>query len=116
MEKLEYRQVGDYLIPNITMRKKILPTGKYAIMRLNYLKEHKRGEYTMLKVNNTLAEHLEEIQNKATEMIEQIMKKLQEKENITEELKAQDQMKWVGLMNNCKMIAEEQVVRELIYN
>ena len=115
MMKIEYTKVGDYNIPNITMEQENLPTGKYARMRLHYLKENNKGEYTILLMNKKLARHLAEIQEMATKMINQTVEKMAKQEGTTEELKAQDQMKWIGLMNNYKLMAEEQVMRELIY-
>ena len=78
--------------------------------------ENRKAEFTIMRSEKTLSKHLKEIQEKATEMITEITKKLAIQMGITEELKIQDEMKWVGMMNNCKAMAEEQVVRELIYN
>ena len=118
MEKIEYTKVGDYNIPNLVMSKETveMPSGKYAQMRLHFLKNERKAEYTILKMNSQLNTHLKEIQEMATQMIEQIVEKLAKQEGTTEELKEKDQMKWVGLMNNYKIIAEEQVMREVIYN
>ena len=69
-----------------------------------------------LLMKNELKSHLVEIQKSATERIETIMKDLMKKENITEEMKAQDQMKWVQIMNNLRNMAEEITIQELIYN
>lgn len=66
-------------------------------------------------MNNELNSHLQEIQDQASKRVEMLVEEMAKKENITEELKAQDQMKWVGLMNNIKMTAEEIVATELIY-
>ena len=85
-------------------------------MRLNYLKEHKKAEYSIMLMDGTLNSHLKEIQETATERVEQIIKQLMIQENITEEMKQQDQMKWIQIMNNLKNSAEEIVVQELIYN
>ena len=66
-------------------------------------------------MNNELNSHLQEIQDQASKRVEILVEEMAKKENITEDLKAQDQMKWVGLMNNIKMTAEEIVATELIY-
>ena len=116
MIEIEYTRVGDYNMPNLTMTQEKLPTGKFAQMRLHYLKKNKKGEYTILLMNNKLAEHLREIQETATKMIKQIVEKMAKQEGITEELKLEDQMTWIGMMNNYRMIAEEQIMKELIYN
>ena len=106
----------EYNIPNLVMKQEKIPNGKYARMRLHYLKENKRAEYTILLMENKLAEHLTQIQTQATEMIEQIVQKLAMQDQTNEELKMKDQMKWTGLMNNYKLTAEEQVKMDLIYN
>ena len=116
MEKITYTKVGDYNIPNLVMEREKLPDGKYARMRLHYLKTQKKAEYTILLMNKELAKHLSQIQEQATKMIKQIVEKMAIQEGTNEELKMQDQMKWTGLMNNYKMIAEEQIMAELIYN
>ena len=116
MEKITYTKVGDYNIPNLVMEREKLPDGKYARMRLHYLKTQKKAEYTILLMNKELAVHLSQVQEQATKMIKQIVEKMAIQEGTNEELKMQDQMKWTGLMNNYKMIAEEQIMAELIYN
>lgn len=89
--------------------------GKYGKLRLKYLKEHKKAEYTILLMDNKLQKHLMEIDKIANERFDLLMKQFSQKENITEELKAKDQLKWVGLMNNIKHSAEEIILKELIY-
>ena len=118
MQKVTYTMQGDYKIPDLMLppkeRKEV--NGKYALMRLNYLKEHKKALYTTLLMKDQLMEHLSEIQEQSEMRVEQLVSQMMIKENINEELKQQDQMKWVGLMNNLKMIAEEITMKELIYN
>ena len=116
--ELTYRQEGDYQIPNLMIEEtnENQVQGKYYHMRLNYLKEQKKGLYMALLMKNELTSHLVEIQKLATERIETIMKELMKKANISEEMKAQDQMKWVQIMNNLKNTAEEITIQELIYN
>lgn len=89
--------------------------GRYGKLRLRYLKEQKKAEYTILLMDNKLQKHLMEIDKTAHERFELLMKQFAEKENITEELKAKDQLKWVGLMNNIKHSTEEIILKELIY-
>ena len=89
--------------------------GKYGKLRLKYLKEHKKAEYTILLMDNKLQKHLMEIDKIANERFDLLMKQFAQKENITVELKAKDQLKWVGLMNNIKHSAEEIILKELIY-
>ena len=113
---ITYTRQGDYQIPDLSMpENKIQVEGKYAMMRLRYLKENKKSLYTTLLMSNQLPDHLMSIQETAMERIEQIVTELKEKEKITEKMKQQDPMKWTGLMNNLKMSAEEIVANELIY-
>ena len=69
-----------------------------------------------MMIQGTLKAHLEEIDREATAMVEHLTREMAKRENVTEELKAQDQMKWVGLMNNFRAAAEEVVLKDLIYN
>ena len=89
--------------------------GKYGLMRCEYLKNHRRGEYIKLLMEGKLNEHLHEVDEECHERVELIMEQMKVGAGITEELKATDQMKWVGLMNNVKSAAEEIVLKELIF-
>ena len=113
---IEYHLEGDYYIPNLTIPKqeKII-LNKYGRMRLNYLKEHKKAEYTILFMENTLIDHLEEIQEIATKKVNQIIEDLKAKSNLTEDMKNTDMLYWVGTMNSIKNQAEEIVLKEIIY-
>ena len=88
---------------------------KYGRMRLNYLKENKKAEYSIMLMDGTLNSHLKEIQETATERVEQIIKQLKLKSNLAEDMKNTDMLYWVGMMNNFKNQAEEIVFNELIY-
>ncbi len=114
---IEYTLVGDYYIPNlnITKQEKII-LNKYGRMRLNYLKEHKKAEYSIMLVDGTLNKHLKEIQEAAQARVEQIINQLKEKSNLTEDMKNTDMLYWVGMMNNFKNEAEEIVFKEIIYS
>lgn len=114
---IEYTLVGDYYIPNLTITKqeKII-LNKYGRMRLNYLKEHKKAEYSIMLVDGTLNKHLKEIQETAQDRVEQIINQLKEKSNLTEDMKNTDMLYWVGMMNNFKNEAEEIVFKEIIYS
>lgn len=89
--------------------------GRYGRMRWEYLKTHRRGEYIKLLMDGKLNEHLHEIDEACYERMELLVEQMKAGAGITEELKANDQMKWVGLMNNVRSSAEEIVVKELIY-
>ena len=113
---IEYHLEGDYYIPNLTMPKQEkLTLNKYGRMRLNYLKEHKKAEYTIMFMENTLIDHLEEIQETAIKRVNQIISDLKAKSDLTEDMKNTDMLYWVGTMNAIKNQAEEIVFNELIY-
>ena len=114
---IEYRKVGDYYLPNLVAPENIknFKLGKYGKLRLNYLKDFKKAEYIILLMDNKLQKHLMQIDKQSNDRFELLMKQLIEKENITEELKATNQMEWVGRMNNIKNRAEEIILKELIY-
>ena len=113
---IEYHFEGDYYIPNLVMpEQEKITLNKYGRMRLNYLKENKKAEYSIMLMDGTLNSHLKEIQETATERVEKIIKQLKLKSNLTEDKKNTDMLYWVGMMNNFKNQAEEIVFNELIY-
>ena len=113
---IEYTKVGDYYMPNLVLEKeeKII-LNKYGRMRLKFLKENKKAEYTIMFINRTLNKHLKEIQETAENRINLIIEQLKQQNNLTEEMKNTDQFYWVSMMNNFKNVAEEIVLKELIY-
>ena len=113
---IEYVRQGDYYIPNLVLPKqKKIHLNKYGRMRLNYLKEHKKSEYIIMFMENTLIDHLEEIQETATKRVDEIINKLKAQSNLTEDMKNTDMLYWVGTMNTIKQQAEEIILNELIY-
>ena len=113
---IEYVRQGDYYIPNLVLPKqKKIHLNKYGRMRLNYLKENKKAEYSIMLMDGTLNSHLKEIQESANTRVEQIIKQLKFKSNLTENMKDTDVLYWVGTMNAIKNQAEEIVLNELIY-
>ena len=115
--ELTYTQVGDYLIPDLALPEQPdRDLGKYGRMRLRYLKEYRPGLFNRLTLNGTLFSHLLEIEDAANRRLELMMPELAKAAGATEELKASDPMKWVGLMNSCKAQAEEIILKELIYS
>ena len=113
---IEYHLEGDYYIPNLVApEQEKINLNKYGRMRLNYLKENKKAEYSIMLMEGTLNSHLKEIQETATERVERIIKQLKSKSNLTEDMKNTDMLYWVGMMNNFKNQAEEIVFNELIY-
>ena len=114
--KITYRKVGDYFIPNLSLP--IQPKnqiGKYGRLRLNYLKDFKKGLYTELLIDGTLKQHLLDIDECANEKVRLLIKQFAESENVNEYLKEHHQMEWVQAMNNIKNRAEEIVLNEIIY-
>ena len=113
---IEYHLEGDYYIPNLIMSKQEKITlNKYGRMRLKYLKEHKKSDYTIMLMNGTLSTHLKEIQKTADNRVQQIISELKVKSDLTEDMKNTDMFYWVGTMNSIKAQAEEIVFSELIY-
>ncbi len=113
---IEYTKIGDYYMPNLVLKPEIkVVLNKYGRARLQYLKSHKKAEYMIMFTNGTLNKHLKEIQETAQERLDFMINELVKKENITEELKATNQLAWVGAMNSIKNIAEEIIYSELIY-
>lgn len=112
---LTYRQEGDFLLPELEAE---TPStlGKYGRMRERYLREERPVLYNRLILSGKIAEHLTEIDRTANRRLEQIMPELKKSMGLTEKLKAQDPMKWAGLMNNAKSKVEEMILSELIYS
>jgi len=88
---------------------------KYGRIRLNYLKEYKKADYTIMLMNGTLNTHIKEIQETADNRAQQIISELKVKSDLTEDMKNTDMFYWVGTMNSIKAQAEEIVFCELIY-
>ena len=110
--EIEYTKVSDYYLPNLVAPENItnFKLGKYGKLRLNYLKQNKKAEYIILLMDNKLQKHLMDIDESANKRFELLIKQFAEKENITEELKATNQMEWVCRMNNIKYRAEEIIL------
>ncbi|MEE1504140.1 MAG: TnpV protein [Acutalibacteraceae bacterium] len=113
---ITYSRQGDYNLPNITVPEQVeAPTGIYAQLRLEYLKEHRKGLYTNLLTSFKMTEHLTEVDKRANEMQARLVDELAKKEGVTEELKVKDMMTWVGKMNNIRDRVREIVLAEVIY-
>ena len=114
---LTYTRNGDYLIPDLSLTEQPeKPLGKYGRMRKAYLKEHRPILYNQLLMSEKLYPHLIEIDETAQSRLEQLMPQLAKDAGATEQLKASDPMRWVGLMNTCKAQAEEILMAELIHS
>ena len=114
-DHITYTQNGDYLIPNIVIRK-TKPLGHYGRLRKAYLEMHRPILFNELVLSDKLFEHCAEIDEAARNRIELIVRSLAEQNGVTEKLKAENQMEWVRQMNACKAQAEEIVKFELIYD
>ena len=114
---LTYTMNGDYQIPDLKLTEQPeKPLGKYGRMRKAYLKEHRPLIYNHLLMSEKLYPHLIEIDETAQSRLEQMMPQLAAAAGATEQLKASDPMRWVGLMNTCKAQAEEILMAELIHS
>lgn len=102
-------------MPDLVLNEEEPTYGKYGMLRKQFLKEHKSARYQYLLLTGKLNEHLNQTDQEAREQVEMLMKQMAEKQDVTEELKAQDQMKCVRLMNNIKASAEEIVLKNMIY-
>ena len=112
-----YTQVGDYYLPNLKLpeEEKQANIGVWGMMHKRFLKENHRVLYANLMTSGKLVTYLDDIERQATTMFLQLVKKLAEKENVTEELKAENQMLWVQKMNNIRNRATEIVNAEIIF-
>ncbi len=114
---IEYRLVGDYYLPNIVLPKpkRTGTIGKYGRLRLKYLEEYHKLEVMIMRVNNELISHLLDIEDEGKVRVERLVEQMVKKENVTEELKANNQLEWVQKMNSIKSRAEEIILNEVIY-
>lgn len=115
---ITYTQVGDYKLPNLTIKEtKDKPLNKYGLLKLEYLKKNKKALYQQLLMTNELNNFLFSVSNEAQEMVDRLMDDyIKNDSRLSEKEKQQDQLSWVGIMNNYKSCAEEIVLQELIYN
>lgn len=114
---IEYTKVGDFYLPNIALPKprRIGNIGKYGRLRLQYLEEHHKAECMLMRINNELTSHLLDIEDECRTRVKSLVEQMAKKENVTEELKANNQLEWVQKMNSIKSRAEEIILNEVIY-
>ena len=115
MQSVSYHREGDYLLPDLlppTAPEK--PVGVWGQRFLRHLKTHRKCEYTTMLLCGTLYQNAAEINDQAEAMLAQLISDMAEQRHITEQLKAQDQLRWVGEMNNIRAAAEEIVLREVV--
>ena len=114
---IEYTKVGDFYLPNIALPKprRTGNIGKYGRLRLQYLEEHHKAECMLMRINNELTSHLLDIEDECRLRVESLVEQMAKKENVTEELKANNQLEWIQKMNNIKNRAEEIAYNEIIF-
>lgn len=112
MKEIEYIQVGDYQLPNLKVEEMHL--NRFGRTKLDYLKKYDYGLYFKLISKNELNDYLLKVQKEADDLYDRLVEEYKTKWNVTEELKQNDQMKWVQMMNNIKKSIEEIVFHELI--
>ena len=119
MAELTYTRVGGYYIPDLALdpesAEPVRTVGKYGSLRRSYLKQHKHDLWRELAGSGKLTAHLLDIDDTAQEWMDRMLPQMMEAAGVTEELKASDQMAWVGLMNNCRARVEEIIMADLIY-
>ena len=108
-----YREENGNLVPDVELPEQ-KPIGKYGRMHLDYLKQHRRGRYSALLGEGRLNAYLADVDEQAHEMLTSLTVELAKTQGIDEKLKTTDQMRWVQMMNNIRISAEETVMRELI--
>lgn len=101
--------------PNLVSKDEEPHYGKYGRMRRQYLKEHRPAIYSLCMLEDKLTEHLNDVDDEAQERMDILVRQMMKKQGITEELKARDQMAWIGAVNGIRNMAEEIVLKELVY-
>lgn len=113
---ISYTLVGDYYLPNLKLeQEEKVKLNKYGLLRLDYLKKHKKAELSIMFMDMTLNKHLKEVQELAQTRVNELVEQLKAKSGSTEDMKNTDMLYWVGTMNAIKNQAEEIVLKELIY-
>ena len=113
---ISYTLVGDYYLPNLKLeQEEKVQLNKYGLLRLDYLKKHKKAELSIMFMDMTLNKHLKEVQELAQTRVTELVEQLKAKSGLTEDMKNTDMLYWVGTMNTIKNQAEEIVLKELIY-
>ena len=113
---ISYTLVGDYYLPNLKLeQEEKIQLNKYGLLRLDYLKKHKKAELSIMFMDMTLNKHLKEVQELSQTRVYELVEQLKAKSGLTEDMKNTDMLYWVGTMNAIKNQAEEIVLKELIY-
>ena len=112
---IDYILVGDYYIPDLKLPEESRPIGRYGRLHREYLKQEHPARYSSLILTGKLWTYLADLNEQAEERLDLIVEQMKAAEGVTEELKAQNQLEWVGRMNNIRNRAEEIVKSEMIY-
>ena len=112
---LNYTLHGDYYLPDLEINEEEPTYGKYGIMRKQFLKKHRSARYQYLVLTGKLTEHLNQVDKEVKEKVEMLVEQMAEQWGVTEELKMRDQMEWVRRMNDIKNVAEESVLKNILY-
>ena len=114
---IDYRKVGDYLLPNLVIENQNYgEINKYGLLRLNYIKDYKKGLYQALLMKNELTNHLLSVSIECEDRLKTLMYNyIKNDEKLSEKSKKNNQIEWVKLMNNYKNTAEEIILKELVY-
>ncbi len=108
-----YTKIGDYLLPNL-IPPESPRVGRWGMLRYSYLRNHREVIYAGMLMKGTLNAHLEEVDQQANEMEQQLISQLAQREGVTEQLKVENQMEWVARMNSIRNRVDEIVLSELI--
>lgn len=113
---LWYERLGDYYLPCLSLPEdEGRPIGLWGQRHLRYIKKHRKALYTSLQLSGKLSSYLADIDQQAEAMLSRLMEQMAQRQGVTEQLKASNQMMWVGRMNNIRVSAMEIVNKEIIY-
>ena len=117
MANITYRQVTDYMIPNLTLppEEANITLGKWGMLHKDYLQKHKKVLFTTLLTQDKLYQHCAEVEKQARDMFDTLVEQLKETEIVTEQLKEKNQLEWICRMQNIEARAREIIYEELIY-
>ena len=117
MANITYRQVADYMIPNLTLshEESTIRLGKWGMLHKDYLQKHKKVLFTTLLTQGKLYQHCAEVENQAQQMFDTLVEQMKVAEGVTEQQKEDNQLEWVCRMQNIEARARELIYKELIY-
>ena len=116
--KIQYRQVSDYLIPNLILppEEANIRLGKWGMLHKDYLLKHKKVVFATLLAEGKLWQYLSDVDTQAQQMFDNLIEQMKESEGVTEDLKEHNQWEWIQRMENIQQRAREIVCEELIFN